>query len=342
VPIRYGAVSRKSNEIDSDHSSEIGMNPTRTRALNVGPLRAFEAVARRLNFRMAAEDLSLTQSAISRQIKSLEDDLGAALFSRGTRHVELTPDGILLLRSVAPLLQRMDASVRQIRQARGRKVVNLNTFASFASMWLIPQMQAFQRAHPDIDIRVSATDRMVDVDEPDIDLILRYGTPQQVPVGAQRMFGEVLTPVIGRGLAEQIRRGEAPALKTPADLAAHTLTEEDDNLPSAEFLSWRHWLGLHGQPQLQPRRWLYMNFTYQQVQAALTGQGVALARVALVAEALASGDLVEPFGVAGRVDSHYAYWLIASSEAAPRAEVSLFCEWVLGRAEVTRGGMGEG
>ena len=317
------------------------MNSQRTRALNVGPMRAFEAVARRLNFRAAAEDLSLTQSAISRQIKSLEDDLGASLFSRGTRHVELTADGVLLLRSVAPLLARMDASVRQIRQSRGRKVVNLNTFASFASMWLIPQMQPFQRANPDIDIRVSATDRMVDVAESDVDLILRYGTPQQVPAGAQRMFGEVLTPVISRGLAEQIRRGEAPALSKPADLAAHTLTEEDDGRPSAEFLSWRHWLGLHGQPQLQPRRWLYMNFTYQQVQAALTGQGVALARVALVAEALASGDLVEPFGVAGRVDSHYAYWLIASGDAAPRAEVSLFSEWVLGRALATRVGMGE-
>ncbi len=317
------------------------MNTLRNRPLNVGPLRAFEAVARRLNFRVAAEDLSLTQSAISRQIKSLEDDLGAALFSRGTRHVALTTDGSLLLRAVAPLLERMDASVRQIRHTRGRKVVNLNTFVSFASMWLIPQMQAFQRANPDIDIRVSATDRMVDIDEPEIDLILRYGTAQQVPAGAQRLFGEVLTPVIGRGLADQIRRGEAPVLNKPADLAEHTLAEEDDSRPSAEFLSWRHWLGLHGQPQLQPRRWLYMNFTYQQVQAALTGQGVALARVALVAEALANGDLVEPFGTAGRVGSHCAYWLIASSEAAPRAEVSLFCEWILERALATRVGMGE-
>ena len=318
------------------------MNTLRTRALYVGPLRAFEAVAKRLNFRAAAEDLSLTQSAISRQIKSLEDELGAALFSRGTRHVELTGDGALLLRSVTPLLSQMDASVRQIRQTRGRKVVNLNTFASFASMWLIPQMQAFQRAHPDIDIRVSATDRLVEVDEPDTDLILRYCTAKQAPTAAQRLFGEVLTPVIGRALADQIRRGEAPALNTPADLAAHTLTEEEVNLPSAEFLSWRHWLGLHGQPQLQPRRWLYLNFAYQQVQAALTGQGVALARVGLVAEALDSGDLVEPFGAAGRIRSHYAYWLIASPEAAPRAEVALFMDWVLGRARETRAAMEEG
>ena len=201
--------------------------------------------------------------------------------------------------------------------------------------------QRGERANLDIDIRVSATDRMVDVDEPHIDPILRHRTPQQVAAGVQRLFGDVRTPVISRGLADQIGRSEAPALSKPADLAAHTLTKEDDGPPSAEFSSWRQWLSLHGQPQLQPRRWLHMNLTYQQVQAALTGQGVVLARVALVAETLASGDLVEPFGMAGRVDSHCAYWLIASGDAAPRVEVALFCEWVLGRAAQTRVGMGE-
>ncbi len=317
------------------------MNPIRTRALSVGPIRAFEAVARRLNFRAAAEELHLTQSAISRQIKSLEDDLGAVLFLRGTRHVELTHDGATLLRSVAPMLDRLDAGVRQIRQAKGRKVVNLSTFASFASLWLIPQMEAFQRAHPDIDIRVSATDTVLDVADPEVDLMLRYCSAEQAPAGALRLFGETLTPVISRGFAEQIRQGQAPALNSAADLAAHTLTEEDDNRPSAEFLSWRHWLSMNGQPRLQPRRWLYMNFTYQQVQVALAGQGVALARVALVAEPLARGDLVEPFGAAGRISSHYAYWLVTSEAGGARPEVKQFCAWVQERAEQTRQALGE-
>jgi LysR family transcriptional regulator, glycine cleavage system transcriptional activator len=317
------------------------MNPIRTRALSVGPIRAFEAVARRLNFRAAAEELHVTQSAISRQIKSLEDDLGAALFLRGTRHVELTNDGATLLRSVAPWLDRLDAGVRQIRQAKGRKVINLSTFASFASMWLIPQMEAFQRANPDIDIRVSASDTVLDVNDPDVDLMLRYCSAEQAPAGALRLFGETLTPVISRGFAEQIRLGQAPALSRVADLAAHTLTEEDDTRPSAEFLSWRHWLGMNGQPRLQPRRWLYMNFTYQQVQAALAGQGVALARVALVAEPLARGDLVEPFGAAGRISSHYAYWLITAPASHSRSEVAQFCAWVQERAAQTRQTLGE-
>src|SRR5439155_18956260 len=117
------------------------MNNARQRPLSVGNLRAFEAVARRLNFSEAADELHLTQSAVSRQIKSLEDELGSALFSRGTRHVELTTDGSTLLRAVAPWLGRLDASVRQIRQSRRRRVVSGGPYASFAWLWLLPQME---------------------------------------------------------------------------------------------------------------------------------------------------------------------------------------------------------
>ncbi|HJW10600.1 MAG TPA: LysR family transcriptional regulator [Albitalea sp.] len=317
------------------------MNGGRHRPLSLGNLRAFEAVARRLSFSEAADELHLTQSAVSRQIKSLEDELGSPLFSRGTRHVELTGDGSTLLRSVAPWLDRLDAGVRQIRQLRGRRVVSVSTFASFASLWLIPQMEAFQRAHPDIDIRVSATDAMADINDPELDLLLRYTSPERAGSGAIRLFGELMTPAISPWLAEQIASGKAPPLARAEDLARHTLAEEDDHRPSAEYLSWRHWLAHHGQPQLQPARWLYMNFTYQQVQAALAGQGVALARVPLVAEQLERGELIEPFGPAGRLASPYAYWLIVSPASRSRAEVAQFCDWVQARAEQTRRAMGE-
>lgn len=310
--------------------------PIRQRPASVGPVRAFEAVARHLNFRIAAEELHLTQSAVSRQIRALEDDVGALLFSRGTRHVELTAHGSTLLRAVAPWLDRLDASVRQIRQTRGRRVVNVTTFASFGSLWLIPQMEAFQREHPGIDIRVSASDALVDLDDPEVDLALRYTSPAKVPPGAIRLFGEVLTPAISRLLAERIAAGDAPPLSTPADLVHHTLAEEDDHRPSAEFLSWRHWLRQHGLPNLEPHRWLFLNFTYQQVQAAQAGQGVALARVALCAEQLQQGDLVEPFGPAGRIASPYAYWLVVSSASQAREEVRQFCDWVQARAAATR------
>ena len=317
------------------------MNTPSRRPLSLGNLRAFEAVARRLSFSEAAEELFVTQSAVSRQIKGLEDELGAPLFVRGTRHVELTQSGQILLRAVEASLPRIDASVRQIRQTRSRKRVSVTTFASFGSLWLLPRIEAFQRDNPDIDIRVSAADAIADLDDPELDLALRYCSPAQAPAGALRLFGEVLTPVVSRSLAEQIRIGRAPPLSHPQDLAQHTLAEEDDTKTSTEFLSWRRWLTLHGQPGLQPKRWLYLNFTYQQVQAALAGHGVALARVALVFEALERGELVEPFGPEGRIDSPYMYWLVAAPGSRTRPEVTQFCDWVLEQARLTRVDIGE-
>ncbi|MEP7058729.1 MAG: LysR family transcriptional regulator [Caldimonas sp.] len=314
---------------------------TRSRPLPVGPIRAFEAVARLLNFRAAAEELHVTQSAVSRQIASLEAELGASLFQRGTRHVEITGDGATLLRAVAPALDRLDATVRQIRVGRGRNVVSVTTFASFSSLWLIPRLEAFQRGHPDIDIRVSASDKLVGLDEPDLDLALRYCADEQAPPGALRLFGEMLTPVIGRWLAELIANGQAPPLKRPADLALHALAEEEDNTPTAALLSWRHWLTLQGEPKLQPRRWMVFNFTHQQVQAALTGQAVALGRLALIAEPLARGELIEPFGAAGRVESRNAYWLVPTTGGQARPEVAEFARWVLTQAGATRTAMAD-
>jgi len=303
------------------------MNRPRQRPLGVGPLRAFEAVARRLSFRAAAQELHLTQPAISRQIRSLEDELGAPLFLRGTRHVELTGAGASLLRATAPLLDRLDASVRQIRASQGRRQVSVTTFPSFASLWLLPRLQDFQNSHPGVDIRISANDQMADLDDPELDLALRYCHPDDAPQGSTLMFGEVLTPVASPALK---------GLSTPADLATQTLLEEDDHRASAEFLSWRHWLGLKAPPKLEPRDWLYLNFTYQQIQAALANQGVALARVALVGESLARGELVEPFGPAGRVNSPFAYWLVRWPGRRERPEVEAFEQWLLAQAAATR------
>ena len=148
--------------------------------------------------------------------------------------------------------------------------------------------------------------------------------------------GEVLTPVISPWLAQQIREGQAPPLSKPEHLSAYTLAEEDDVRPSAEYLSWRHWLQLHGVPALQPAGWLYLNFTYQQIQAALAGQGIALARLALVGEPLARGELVEPFGPGGRITSPFAYWLVRWPARRERPELAAFEHWLLEQAAATR------
>ncbi|MDM7950892.1 LysR substrate-binding domain-containing protein [Hydrogenophaga sp.] len=328
----------------------------RTRPISAGHLRAFDAVARHLNFRAAAEELSLTQSAVSRQIQALEDEVGTALFLRHTRAVELTSAGSRLLRAAGMALERIDAAVRQIRQSAGRKSVAVTTWASFASMWLIPRLEAFQREHPDIDIRIDASDATVDLSTADVDLALRYAVPQAMPTGAIRLFGEQLTPVASPWLLKEHRVAQ---LK---DLANVTLIEAGDahRTRHLEWLTWQRWLDTFvnaaaatgtgqgkatvssrtNKTKFTPQRWLYFNYAHQIVQAALTGQGVALARLPLVAESLASGDLVEPLPQM-RLDSPLVYWLVLAPRGVQRPEVKAFCDWLLAQAAETREAIGD-
>lgn len=307
----------------------------RTRPIAAGHLRAFDAVARHLNFRAAAEEMALTQSAVSRQIQSLEDEVGVPLFLRHTRAVELTSAGAQLLSAVSQALPRIDAAVRQIRQTAGRKSVTITTFASFASMWLIPRLEQYQRDNPDIDIRIDATDTSLDLDLADVDLALRYGPAAHMPPGSVRLFGEQLTPVASPWLLR------ATPVKKPADLAQFALIEAGDAHPGhMEWLTWRRWFDAQQLARFQPKRWLYFNYAYQMVQAALTGQGVVLARLPMVAESLANGDLIEPLPKL-RIDSPLSYWLIKGERSSQRPEVAGFCDWLQAQARATRQTVGE-
>ena len=313
----------------------------RSRPIQAGQLRAFEAVARHLNFRLAAEEMALTQSAVSRQIQALEDDVGVPLFLRHTRAVELTEAGIQLLAAVGQALPRNDAAVRHIRQNAGRRHVSVTTFASFASMWLIPRLEAFQRDFPDIDIRVEASDSVMDLEVTDIDVAVRYAAPERMPAGAQRLFGESVTPMASPWLLQG-----GPRLQQPQDVLQHTLIEAADAyIPHLQWLTWRRWLDANGLPQAQPKRWLSFNYAYQMVQAALAGQGVVLARPPLVAENLARGDLVEVFAPATHPHAHLispmAYWVLVSPHSAQRAEVRAFADWLAAQAVATRAVTGE-
>ncbi|MCR6478141.1 LysR substrate-binding domain-containing protein [Variovorax sp. ZS18.2.2] len=308
----------------------------RSRPISAGHLRAFEAVARHLNFRAAAEEMALTQSAVSRQIQSLEEEVGVSLFLRHTRAVELTSAGAQLLLAVQQSLPRIDMAVRQIRQSAGRKSVSLTTFASFASMWLIPRLEVFQRDNPEIDIRIDASDVAVDLEVADVDIALRYGPREAMPPTAVRLFGENLTPVASPWLIKS-----SPPIKTPEDITRFTLIEAGDaHRTHLEWLTWRRWFEVNGLERAQPKRWLYFNYAYQMVQAALTGQGVVLARSSLIAESLANGDLVEVLPQ-HRMDSPMSYWLIAGPRNALRPEIKAFWDWLLLQAGTTRGTIGE-
>lgn len=307
------------------------MSYLRTRPLSVGYLRCFEVSARLLNFRAAADELALSQSAVSRQIQSLEDELGMVLFLRHTRSVELTEAGTVLFRSVSGLLNQLDLTVQQIRHSVLRQSIAVTTFASFASMWLIPRLASFQTLHPEIDIRIDASDKPVDLSVSDIDIAIRYGPAARMPTGAVRLFGDQLIAVASPHLLKQ-----EGGIQSPADLTRFTLIEASEPHSShLDWLTWRHWLNAQGLQGLQPIRWLHFNYAYQMVQAALSGQGIVLARPPLIADSLACGELVEVLP-GGRNDSPMAYWLLVNGSQAQSNQVKAFCEWVIAQANETQ------
>ena len=314
---------------------KIDVHP-RVRPVSAGYLRAFEAVARHLNFRLAALDLSLTQSAVSRQVQALEDEIGVTLFLRHTRSVELSNAGSDLLVAVVPALERLDSAVRQVRQNVGRRHVAITTWASFASMWLIPRLEDFQNQYPDIDIRIDTRDAIIDLDTSDIDIALRYTSPNRVPPHAVRMFGEQMAPVASPWLIK-----DGKALRDPSDLARFTLIEAGDvRNRNFEILAWQRWFEAHHDGPVQPKRWLYFDYAYQMVQAAIAGQGVVLARMPLIAESLASGDLVEVLPNL-RIESPLSYWRITGLRTDQQPEIAAFCAWLDLQATATRAAIGE-
>lgn len=302
----------------------------KTRALALGNLRALDALARHLNFGLAAQELSLTQSAVTRQIQALEEEVGVALFSRHTRRVEPTAAGLQLLKAAGPALQKLDAAVRRIRSHAGRRSVVVTTWASFASIWLIPRLEMFQADYPDIDIHVHTSDSALDLQASQADLALRYTRASDVPAHALRLFGEKIAAVASPWLLQ----GGA-GIRTPQDLQHFTLIEAGDlhTTQRLQWLTWSGWLQQHASAPVEPRRWLYLDYSHQIIQAAQAGQGIALSRLPLVADSLASGELQEVLP-ALRLDSPMAYWLIVGEGRKAQPEVMAFAEWLLAQARM--------
>ena len=284
-------------------------------------LRGFEAAGRRLSFTLAAQELFLTQSALSRQIKALEDALGFALFERRHRALVLTPAGAAFHRDVTDALEAFAAAADRIRGATRGPGLTLSTTVSFASLWVIPRLATFRTRHPDVEVYVSADDRVVDLARGDVDIAVRYLPDSAAPQNAVRLFGERMTPVASPSIAS----GAAP-LHAPADLTKHVLLHLDDPEGRTPWLDWRSWLISNGQPGLKPSGVLRFRIYDQVVQAAVGGQGVALGRLPMLAEHLRDGRLVAPF--AKKYDTARSYFALAAPRAAERADVAAFLGWL--------------
>lgn len=302
---------------------------SRQRPISLGSARGFLAAARHLSFTRAAVDLHVTQSALSRQVQSLESEIGQPLFVRETRELKLTEAGARLLRVVEPWLTELDRCVSQIRHQSTRKRVTVTSFASFISMWLIPRIGAFSALRPDIDLHFQAADRFVDLDDEEIDVAIRYSLPNALPPGAEILATEQIFPVCSPAL---VARADPP-LQSVADIAAQTLLLQESTTSTQPWLVWEQWFAEAGLAKPSMRKTLRFTNHDQIIQAALVGQGVALGRHLLVEPMLRLNQLVRLSPVS--MTTSHVYGLLVAPGSANVEEVQAFVAWIkeeIGRA----------
>jgi DNA-binding transcriptional LysR family regulator len=287
-------------------------------------LVGFESAARHLSFTKAGEELFLTQSAVSRQIKELEDQLGVALFQRRHRALALTEAGHQFYAAAAQALATMRAATERLRAQTGRKALAVTTTHSFAALWLIPRLAGFTRDHPGVDVRITADTKVQDLERDGLDVALRHGAPSLAGANAVRLFGEKVFPVCSPKLLKK------KPLEKPADLKNHVLLQYDDPDVRHPWLHWKTWLEVERIAELKPAGTLSFSGYEQIIPAAIAGHGVALGRSPLVTALIRSGELVAPFK--SSADPARAYFAIVSRNAAGRPEVAAFLGWLKAEA----------
>lgn len=298
------------------------MHKTLRRLPSLDFLRGFEAVARRGSFTLAAQELFLTQSALSRQVKALEDALGVALFVRRHRAVALTPAGVTFRHEIGEALRAIATAADRAAQPRV-EALRVTTTVSFASLWLVPRLPAFRAAHPDTEVYLSANDRTVDLASGEVDVAIRY-LGDNVPGDAVHLFGERLLPVAAPALLRRV------PLRKPADLARHVLLHYDDPEGRLPWLHWPTWLAANAAGAIKPAGSLRFSLYDQLIQAAVGGQGIALGRLPIVQSLLDRRELVAPF--AKRFDSRRAFYILVAPQAAGRPDVEAFVAFVVREA----------
>ncbi len=286
---------------------------------SLNALKAFEAAARHESFTKAADELSVTQGAVSHQVKALELELGLRLFNRERQRLVITDAGRSYLEVVRDAFDRLAVGTNRVLQLQTSGVLAVTTSPNFATKWLVHRLGRFIDAHPEIDLRVSGSHQHVDFAHEDIDLAIRHGDGHWPGLSVNRLCAEELFPVC----SPKFLRGRS-ALRSPADLKRHTLLHVNDRR------DWSQWLEAADVETTDIEHGPIFNQAHMAIDAAVGGQGIALARTALAAWDLCAGRLVRPFPLA--LKAPYAYWIVCPKSTADLPKISIFREWLLAEA----------
>ncbi len=297
----------------------------RSQMLRLDLLPCFDAAARTLSFTLAAQELSLTQSAVSRQIQLLEESLGVALFERGHRSLTLTEAGEVMQRATRDALERLrDASAR-VRPGPRLRQVAMTCTHGFASLWLIPRLSRFTASHPQVDVRISASMDIMDLERHRLDVAVRF-VPSSVGRG-QALFEETVQPLC----APALLRDKAAPLRQPADLARHTLLTVEKPAGHTLTSDWDPWFQVMGLQDMRMKNTMHFTQYADAVAAAVAGQGVVIGRLPLLQSLVNEKKLVAPFrsGAATR----RGYYVEVADHAHGNADALDFANWLRAEAE---------
>ncbi|QDP22424.1 transcriptional regulator GcvA [Bradyrhizobium cosmicum] len=282
-------------------------------------LRAFEAAARHLSFTLAASELNVTQTAISHQIRRLEEELGIRLFIRQNRALTLTPEARDYLPGVRAAFNDLRLATDRLLRKDDDKVLTVSTLASLAAKWLLPRLTDFQEQHPGIDVRITTSTSLVDFQRDNVDAAIRYGRGQWPGLRADWLMADELFPVCSPSLL----RGDKP-LRKPEDLRGHPLLHTSN----ANSDDWRLWLTAAGLPvDIARQPGITFDMIFMTIQAAIDGIGVAMGRTSYVQDDIAKGRLVVPFKIALPADA--GFYLVAPEGRREAPKLAAFRTWMI-------------
>ncbi len=292
-------------------------------------LRAFEAVGRHLSFSKAASELNVTPGAISQQVRGLEDFLDIKLFKRRNRSIVLTDSGQVFLPLLSDGFSRIAEAVDSVRRSQVDEPLTITAAPSFTSKWLIPRLCKFQALHPEIDVRIDASSRLVDFVREDIDVGIRFGTGEIEGLDSNYLFSFDLIPVCSPDL-----KHEGKAVHDLSDIRHHTLLHSQDTDFDPSFPDWAMWLATAGVDDVDASRGMFFSQGEMVIEAAIEGQGIALGASVMVAGALESGRLVQPFET--RLPVRLSFHLITTRQKSRSLKIGAFRQWILDESAYLR------
>lgn len=299
-------------------------------AIYLNALRAFEAAARLQTFSAAADELHVTPPAISQLIKTLEEYVGRSLFDRSRNGVTVTPEAAAIYPQIRDGFALLSGGLYRLRAALPVNVVTLSVTPAFASKWLLSRISNFSALYPQWDIRLHTTDRLVDFRSEGVDIGVRFGIGRYPDLIAERMMGEYVFPVCSRKLLDRLGKVSLSL----DDISAFTLIHDATISFDANFPTWSSWLSSRGYNDIHGLRGMHVNASALAIQAAIEGQGLALARSQLVKEDLATGRLVRPF-IEYEI-SHSAYYVVYPHHATLQPQVKAVRDWLMSETDSDR------